>query len=61
MNLISIGKLIEKRIIVISLSKDYRLTVKNKDVTIGSYERGLTLFYTKNRVKTTNLSLEDKL
>ena len=61
MNLISIGKLIEKRITVISLPKNYRLTVRNKDVAIGSYERGLTLFYTENRVETTNLSLENKL
>ena len=60
-NLISTGKLIEKGIIVISSPKDYRLTVKNKDVAIGSYERGLTLFYTENRVETANLSLEDKL
>jgi len=61
MNLISIGKLIEKGIIVIFSLKNYRLTVRNKDVAIGGYERGLTLFYTKNRVETANLSLEDKL
>jgi hypothetical protein len=61
MNLISTGKLIEKGITVISSPKDCRLTVRNKDVATGSYEGGLTLFYTENRVESANLSLEDKL